>query len=156
MVTINIRIKFLLGKIRIDDLFDGKLYTMFTEQSRVFIPGFIQTKNNVDYLYTFTSRDYLIAIWDLNNKNCFKRISTKINYRRIITGNINYCLMLSTKSIDVLDLNIFKIVQSFKKKVFQDTKENNIYKLAENNGKEYLINVEKASDMGLIIKLIDY
>ena len=147
-------IKFLLGKIRIDDLFDGKLYTMFTEQSRVFIPGFIQTKNNVDYLYSFTSRDYLIAIWDLNNKNCFKRISTKINYRRIITGNINYCLMLSTKSIDVLDLNIFKIVQSFKKKVFQDTKENNIYKLAENNGKEYLINVEKAS--GLIIKLIDY
>ena len=108
-------IKFLYEKIRINDLFDGELYTMFTETSRIFIPGFIRTKDNVDYLYAFSSRDCLIGIWDLNNKNCFKKISSGFNYRKIIRGSINYCLILTNKSIDVLDLNINKIFNLLKK-----------------------------------------
>ena len=61
----------------------------------IFIPGFIRTKDNVDYLYAFSSRDCLIGIWDLNNKNCFKKISSGFNYRKIIRGSINYCLILN-------------------------------------------------------------
>ena len=54
-------IKFLFEKIRINDLFEGQLYTEFTESYRVFIPGFIQTKNNVDYLYAFSQENPLLV-----------------------------------------------------------------------------------------------
>lgn len=149
-------VKFLFEKILINDLFDGKCYTEFREPSKVFIPGFIQTKNNIDYLYAFTTRDSLIGVWDLNNKNSVIKIPVS-PCRKIITGNLNYCLVLSTQSIDVLDLNIFRIIQSFKKKNhILDSQENNIFKLSDNSGKEFLISVEKASDNGIIINLIDY
>ena len=148
-------VKFLLGKIRINDLFDGQLYTELAEPNKVFIPGFIQTRNNVDYLYAFTTRDSCIGIWDLNNKTSFKKIHFYSFCRKIISGNKNFFLILTTTSMDVFDLNNFRVIQSFKKTII-DSKENNIIKLSNNNGEEYLINVEKASDSGIIINLFDY
>ena len=148
-------IKFLFEKIRINDLFNGELYTEFREPSKVFIPGFVQTKNNISYLYAFTSRNPLIGVWDLNNKNSIIKIPV-FPCRKLIRGNLNFCLVLTDQSIDVLDLKIFRIIQSFKKKKCLDSQENNIIKLSDNNGKEFLIYVEKAYNNGIIINLLDY
>ena len=149
-------VKFLVEEIRINDLFEGQLYVRFSEQNRNYTPGFIQTKNNVDYLYAFSNKDWLFSIWDLTNKICFKKITYSFSCRKVIKGNSNFCLLLTTQSIKVLDLNNFYFVQTFKKKLLLDTKENNIFKLSNNNGEEFLISVEKVCDSQIKIKLFDY
>lgn len=149
-------IKFSFEKIRINNLFEGELYIQFTELNKDFIPGFIQTKNNIDYLYAFSSRIALIGIWDLNNKICFKKISFRLPCRKITRGNLNYCLVLTNKFIDVLELNNYYVIQSFKKAPCYDSEQNNIIKFSNNDGKEFLIDVENNLNYGMIIKLIDY
>ena len=64
--------------------------------------------------------------------------------------------MLTTNSIDVLDINNFDVVETFRKKAYQDSKKNNIIKVENNNREEFLINVEKSHDNRVIIKLLDY
>ena len=64
--------------------------------------------------------------------------------------------MLTTNSIDVLDINNFYVVEIFRKKAYQDSKKNNIIKVENNNREEFLINVEKSHDNRVIIKLLDY
>ena len=103
-------------KILVNNLLEDEIYTEFiNERVSPQYSGFLYCKDNNDYLCTSSYIGY-VNIWDLYNKNLFKKINTNNSDKicplfHIIQWNTKYAIVGAfNKSFKIVDLEQEKVV----------------------------------------------